>query len=288
MTWNKRRILGLATALVMVVSMTGCKFNISTGNTYKDSEKYTVGDTTYNASDIDEIEINWICGSVSIVESSENVLEIDEDSESLPDAQKIHSYVDGNVLRLQFCESGYLKHIEPDHKNLVVEIPADCKIEINNVSATMSFNETNAKEIELNSVSGDVKADSLIVEGKIEINTTSGNVGVSKVVADKFDYNTVSGDLVIPEFFADKLTMASVSGDMNISVGDINKIDFDTTSGNGVIDIPDDSGLTLNKSTLSGNVKSNLEYSKNGDTFVFGNGEIKVSFNSVSGDISIK
>lgn len=288
MTWNKKRILGIATALVMVVSMTGCKFNISTGNTYKDSEKYTVGNTTYDASNINEIEINWICGSVTVIESDKNVLEIKEDSESLPEAQQIHSYADGNVLRLQFCESGYIKHIEPNNKNLVVEIPANCKIEINDVSANVNLKELSAKEIEFNAVSGDLKADSLIVEGKIDTNTTSGNIDLSNVEAERLGFNTVSGDLEIPVLSVDKLDMTSVSGNMNISVESVNKISLDTTSGDFVIDIPEDFGLTLSKSSVSGKVMSNLEFTKSNDNFVFGSGETKVSFNSVSGDISIK
>ncbi len=125
--------------------------------------------------------------------------------------------------------------------------------------ATVSGNITgamNTAEIELATVSGDIKTDMLIAED-IGLTTTSGDIKVVELEADEATIKTVSGDVLIDVYSAKNGAFKSVSGDITLKTG-IESFHYSssTVSGDTISDIPfiEGSDYTLNTYSVSGDV----------------------------------
>lgn len=287
MTGIKGKILGLSLATLLVVSLTGCKFNVSTVNNYLDADKYIAGDTTYNAEGISKIDISWINGEIKVVQTEGSELKIDENSDTLSDKQKVHSYVKGDTLLIKYCESGYVKHIEPDYKMIVIEVPANCEFHIDTVSSDIRVGNIDATGIKVNSVSGSLIGDN-VTTGDLDFNSTSGDINITDLVADSLNSDTVSGNVTAPSLQISSIDVDTVSGDVTIGAKSFSSFDMDTVSGDAVISVPEGFGMTVDKDAVSGKLRSALDYEKKGDSFVFGDGTAIVSFNSTSGNLTLK
>lgn len=285
MTWNKGKIIAGTLVASMALMMSGCNgmkgFNI---NVYDHSDKYVAGDTTYEALGIKNIEVDWVSGGIKISQSDEETLNIDENSDSQPDAVKVHSYVDGDTLKVKFCESGYTKKIDASYKKVEIQIPAGCNISINTVSAPISTGDLEAKDISINSVSGSTNLLN-VVSDSFEVNATSGSTIISSLKTGAVNTNSVSGDVIISSLEATKIDSSTVSGNVQFDFVDFNDLEVSTVSGDARINIPEDFGVTVYKSSVSGKFKSPLDFEKKGDAFIFGDGASEIEFDSTSGDI---
>lgn len=288
MTGIKGKIVGSALlAAVMAVSITGCKFNVSYVNNYAEADKYVSGDTTYEADGIKNIDVSWISGEVNIVQSDSDVLKIDENSDSIKDEQKVHTYVKGDTVLIKFCKSGYIKHIDSNYKKLTIEVPANCNLKIDTVSSNVKLNDISADGIDISSVSGDLKGGEVICSG-FDFDSTSGSFVTDSLVTDKADMDTVSGDMSVGAIDVNSISFNSTSGNLNITVVAMKSFDMNTVSGQALLDVPNDLGMSVDKSSVSGKFKSSMDFEKSGDSYVYGNGEVEIEFDSTSGDITIK
>lgn len=288
MTGNKGKIVGtVALTVLMAVSVSGCKFNVSFVNNYPDADKYVSGDTTYDATKVSTIDISWISGDITVVETDGDTLNVTENSSSLTDAQKVHTYLDGDTLKVKFCESGYIKSIDSKYKKVVVEIPADCNLKVDTVSANVNLGDLTASDISVNSVSGSVIGNSVETK-KVDYDSTSGALKISNLKCDEVEMDTVSGNFTSDAVVLEKFDFDSTSGSVNISDFTFDSFEMDTVSGNAVLDVADDFGVTVDKDSVSGDFKSNLDFTKDGKKFVFGDGSATVSFDSTSGDLTLK
>ena len=133
--------------------------------------------------------------------------------------------------------------------------------------------------------------------GKIEVNSTSGNVAISDIDIDEsIDVNSTSGNIVIRNSStAGTLDVATISGDISImNFGSGGKQDIDTTSGR--INIKDVSSQgKMSCDTVSGHIKAtdifaeSIEVNSTSGKIEFSETSIvsKLEATSISGGISL-
>ena len=84
----------------------GCGFTVRFGKEGFD-ENYSVGSFEYNSGEIRNVKIEWVSGSVKIVESDSDRLKVTETDKGLSEAQKMRWCIDGQTLKIRFCKPGY-------------------------------------------------------------------------------------------------------------------------------------------------------------------------------------
>lgn len=229
------------------------------GAKYDRADEYQIGDFSYQASQIECLELDWVIGEVKLVLSSAETLKVYESGKDLTDSKKLHYLLDEHTLRIQFWESEYNDKILKKDKFITIEIPSSIDLNIITVSA-------------------DLKAEELICKN-LEFSTVSGNVYISKFTATKLEMNSVSGDSSIGNIQVNSVLIETTSGDYDLNLKKCDSLTLDSVSGDTFIKL-DQLGATISFSTVSGDY--------HGDGNVFGDGACKVIVESVSGDLRVQ
>lgn len=129
--------------------------------------KYYSGGAEYNAKEINSVDINWIRGKVTILESDKKVLSFSEESnvEKLSEDQKLHWRIKkgrggkGKLIIEPEAPSGPNKwrlwKKSLPKKDLTVYVPKGLdRVSLNVVNSDCDFKESTAKEIYLSGVDG--------------------------------------------------------------------------------------------------------------------------------------
>lgn len=270
---NKGFIFAIGVAMVGMMAMGGCKLHnnndyenlmerymnkygeVTMGDS-KDANRYTMGGSTFAASDVNELNIDWASGSVTIEAYDGAEVAISETTEdALTDSTTMHYYLEPDgTLNIKFGIPGMKSQGEnlPD-KNLLVRVPRSLRldeVEVNGIGQSVSMDGVRCGTLEMNSVSRLITLNECEIED-IEVNSVSTNV------------EATFGKM--PE-----------------------EIELNNVSGGTTLFVPEDAGITLEWNGLMTNFRSELPVAKKGKTKVIGNGACKIECNSVSGEMSIK
>ena len=256
----------LLLALLAAMMMSGCLVSVGPV-TYKDAEKYTAGGFSYKAAEVEEVVVNWISGSVKVIQKTDASLSVSETDKGLKDSQKLHWYLDGKVLRIEFCENGYRGDFPKNTKDLTLELPSDIRLE-------------------LNSVSGDVSMADPQKYSDLRINTVSGATKADDLKADNLQINTVSGDVRIAGLSSPKVKINSVSGNQFLGLADCEEVDAESVSGNITFTTLPAGGATIEYESTNGKLKGD-DYKKSGENYIFGDGACRIEVDTVSGNLTI-
>lgn len=227
-------------------------FNFNFGNSYAHADKYTAGDTSITIDKLDEIDINWISGSVQVELYDGNSIEIQEtNSDRLSVEDKVHSYYDNGTLHIQFSESKHFNfHNTTLSKTLQIRIPKKLYLD-----SAGSLN-----KLKIDSVSADITVNGLAIKSCIA-DTVSGNI-------------SLNGSL-------EKLKLDSVSGNTQLTSSITpTDIDTDSVSGDVTITVPADSRFSIEHDSASGDLDNAFPTSHE-------HHENDWEFDSVSGDVTI-
>lgn len=215
----KKRI-SAALAAVMGLSVlfgAGCSMGLYKFERYDNADLYQVGDFTYAAANVKEIEIEWVAGEIEIVQSDKETLSVYESNPSEDDDKKLHYYLDGTTLKLQYCKSDYRIQVAEENKKLYVEVPANVALDIDSVSASVKLNDVTATAVAVETVSGNVTGNHWQCKD-VEIETVSGKVAVADVAAETIEVETVSGDTALGLQGATVLDLSDVSGKVSLTL----------------------------------------------------------------------
>lgn len=167
------------------------------------------------------------------------------------------------------------------------------------------------KDASLDSVSGDVSAAD--VADRASVSTVSGNIHASNIKGDlatksvsgdiqitgRAGYikgESVSGNVSINDSFPSSLKVTAVSGDLRFD-GKLNasgRYELESHSGSVTVNLPSNSGFTLEASTFSGSIKSDFDIKIRGlngaKSFkgIVNAGGPTLKLNSFSGTVSIR
>ena len=193
-----KKILGVLLASASVAVSASCSCSVFTTISYLDSNKYTQYEQVYNDNtNITALDLNWINGSVEIVQGDAIRIEEQQISDNY---FPLYYYNTGSKLFVQFAKSGTVLHPEANYdKKVVVTIPSSVsKIDLNclNNGYRVSTNIENL-EISISNVDGRGTVESEAKLKTLEINTVSGAVDVNVPDCENFGLNSVSGDLTL-------------------------------------------------------------------------------------------
>lgn len=195
-----------------------------------------------------------------------------------------------------FTASGDISTKNSDFNNIVAETASGdvCLSNVNakdgctvsTTSGDLEFDECKAKNTKLNSVSGEIDVKNSVCE-IFYAESVSGDIN-SYCNSDDVTLNSTSGDIMALGKFSN-IIVNSISGEINIESDKLpQELKAESTSGDIYLKIPENkSGFTADFSTVSGDFKSSLLLSDNGQQKVYGNGEYKYSFETVSGNVTI-
>lgn len=293
---------------VMIFSLTGC---VMSGNIYDHGSEYTAGDFE-TTSEITTLDIDWSSGSVNVSYHDKDTVSVTETcTAELTDAQKVHTWLDGKTLHIRFCKSGESFELNNAEKKLEVKLPRTAELEkliYDGSSAGASFEGITATDFSVDTSSGAVQlsgcsADTFKLDsssgniyleqaGESELITadaSSGNINISAETVKELRADSSSGKMKLDIASADKISTDSSSGDVELRLAAMpSEIDMDASSGDIRIYMPKDAGFTAEVETSSGSFDSDIALTKQGDTYVRGSGECKLSIDTSSGDVTIK
>lgn len=244
------------------------------GVTYKNSELYNVGGGTVT-DELLGIKVNWTNGEINI-ESYDGENTVISETEVEGEENKLRWRVENGILKIEQMASGMRFGFKKTPKKaLTVKIPSDTAESL--------------KSVITDSVSAEINIIGVSASDKIKIDTVSGDADLKNTKAGKLDINTVSGNLRADGEISE-LESDSVSGDITVSSAvPPKKLDCDSTSGDIRLTIPKNSGFTLEADTVSGSISCELPIvSESKNRRVCGDGSAEFETDTVSGDVVIK
>ena len=297
-----------AIALAAMCGMTGCSYFGSV--TYDNEDKYSVGNTEFTDK-IENIEIDWSSGSVSVVSHSGNTFMLSEKEEDgIPEDLRVRWWLDGTTLRVKFAASGAgLRMFDTWHKDLTLTVPeaisldevviraASAEIDaVDLVAETLSVSTASgnidicceANIIKLDSASGDIQLTQKGKADEISIDTASGKINANLSQADKAHFESASGKIKVTAASVDSLSAKATSGavfcELDVTPSECR---IRAVSGEVTLILPDASDFTANISTTSGDFESDFALIMDGSTYICGSGSADIDIDTTSGSVSI-
>jgi DUF4097 and DUF4098 domain-containing protein YvlB len=287
-----KRIIAVLLAGVLLLSMFGCiRISCSVPIRYSNADKYTAGNFTYEETKVKKVEIEWLAGSVTLL-NGKGTLSVSESGEQdLSEEEQMHWWLDGTTLRIKYCKSGKeLSLSKMEKKDLTVELPAfvDLKLDIAS-GKIVSENMLDLGTFDLDKASGNADIRFLSAE-KVNIKTASGATAFGKVsVSGAFEIDTASGGLTVDEISANEIDVDSASGGITLGIADASKVRINSTSGSVKLTLSDkEAGARIKFDAVSGDFNTALSVVNSGDLMTIGEGKIDMEIKVVSGTVTVE
>ena len=203
--------------------------------TYGGADRYTASSDFTVDDNISNIKIDWIAGDITVKTGEGDSVRVYESSDSEDPEDIMRHKTDGERLTVKFRASGYYAVMYK--KDLTVEIPASLEIKsivINTVSSEITFEGGSFGDITVSDVSGSVNLKDVKCR-ELDVDSVSGEV--SAVFASQpheVDIKSVSGDvkLTLPREPED-VDLESVGGKLNVN-GDETLLKYESESHSGL------------------------------------------------------
>ena len=293
---------------------------------YANAEKYTAGETSISES-VRNLEIDWINGKVNLAYHSSGTVELSETSDRTisPDLQ-LRWWLDGDTLRIQYAKSGFRLNSN-QQKELTVTLPEGISLNNVSISATSGdlnipaleaealrmevtsgdiYAEAGTRTAEVRATSGDItlklrgEAEGVTVgttsgnvgieaekARKIKVSSTSGGIGISAGETQECEAGATSGNVYVDLLEAGNVKIGTTSGGIQVSLAKFASLKANSTSGQVTAALSDAPGFTAEIGSVSGRMDYNMPLSRNGDTYVCGDGSGKVEIGTTSGNIQL-
>ncbi len=249
-------------------------------------------------SEIDSVVVEADCGEVVVVASEDGLVHCDYKNDGTVNQQlayKFNFYQEGSTVHAEVVKrpgsSGFFKRLQAPDIELRVELPEGLKsLSVRVMSGNVSAEDISVEQLKINSMSGDIELDNVLTKN-YEVTTISGDVNIEGCSTISAKVNTVSGDIDVDGGTTQNINLQSVSGDIDLNAMSTSVVTTNTISGDTDISLEDVGGFSADVKTASGNV--NLAYgsqeisSVRAGEYTLGNGEVKISAVSTSGDIDI-
>ena len=268
----------------------------SGGWTYAESGKYTAGPAELPADIIKNIRVNWLDGSITLsAADTDQVIVKETSSQKLSTKEQLHYYLKGDTLLIEY--RGATKNIITAFANglskkLEIQIPrkyADSfqEILVDGVSSDINLDNLKTKKLSLDNVSGDIRLKN-VESDTLSANTTSGSLNSTNlIVSENAVTNSTSGDVILDGSLT-AVQHDSVSGDLQItSAACPENIQAGTTSGSVTLNIPANSGFTLEYDTVSGDLESDFPTTGSDSRRTYESGKCHFRIDTVSGSMKL-
>ena len=257
-----KKIYMLIMALVFTFVFSSCSFN---EYRYENYENYQSGsDVTLN-SEIQDIEVNWVNGNITIVQENSNELNFKELNQGI---YPLYYLLDGTTLKIEFVKNGTSNNVFNNlHKDLYISLPL-------NVNVPISFDCT--------LINGNLSADSNLAFKDLNIDLINGNVDFKTIIGKEIEIESVNGNIEIGNLNCDSLKIDTVNG--NFELNGIEKaiyIDIDSVNGDDEISVPESLGYEVNFESFR------VFASEYNNLYFYGKKLVKIDYDSVNGTLLI-
>ena len=237
------------------------------------SGPYNTSEGSVAASEIRNLQIDWVAGSITIQTADTDTITFTEGfygEETKPMIWK----QSGDKLILQFSESawgfGFMNNSSVS-KDLVVTVPSDW----------------NCNDLSIDSVSAEIQVSDLVCDS-IDLNNVSGKCDFENCKTEELTLETVSGK-VNYRGELNSMDCDSVSADCEIYAQNCpSEIDMDGVSCDLILYLPENCGFTVDMDTASGDFDSDFPTTSKGGKHIYGDGECEINADSASGNICIR
>lgn len=236
----------------------------------------TEGDIALDAGKVQNLEIEWVAGSILIQPIDTDQILFSEDGVS-DDRYSMVWKQRGDSLSISFCDDaimdfGFGISMGAElSKDLTIYVPLDwsCNsLEIEAASATVEVNDLTIQNVEFDGASGTCEFENCQVD-KIDLDTASGDI-------------RFIGSLNILDCDAASASVYAVLD--NIPT----RMDLDSMSGDLDITLPEDAGFTVTMDGLSNDFRSDFETTIKNNNHVHGDGSCRINVDAMSGDVTIR
>lgn len=272
--------------------------NWNFGGNYVNSEQYQIGPNELTVTDMTELEVNWMDGTITILPYDGTTVQFSEtNAHNLAPKDQLHYLYKDGKLTIQYKGAKHFPFlfgsINGKGKSLEIKLPKSIAEHLNecsvdSVSSKIEISGIRTEKISLNTTSGDLKLRECIT-GTLSADSVSGSIqGEQVIVNEKMDVDTTSGNVILSGSIRG-VEFDSVSGELNITSQVCpDQITTDTVSGKVTVSIPENDGFCYYKDTLSGKLQCDFSVTQEEDKGTYKNGKSEFSFHSISGDITIK
>jgi len=234
------------------------------------SEMYTT------SSQIREIEIQWVLGTITI-EAGDVDQVVYQETPVSDSRYRMVTKASSDELKIQYCSenaglsfSMFGTEINVV-KDLTITVPKDMtleSLEIEAASAEVIIRGLTIDEVSLDTASGKCELEGCRI-GELDVDTASGDIRFNGSL-NELDFDAASAEF---EGCFDntprRIKMDSMSGDIDIT-------------------LPSDAGFTVSMDAMSSGITSDFEtVIRNGD-YICGNGYCQIEYSGMSGDITIR
>lgn len=285
------------------VNPAGFSFDNDEGfsNAYVETGRYCV-----SADGITSINVEWVAGSVAVCPAPSGATDItftESASDTLSSKYALRYKISGNELTIRYCDSDLwrgidwsdlLNSLKSPQKQLIVYIPASLlnggldQFTVSGVSNSLEVSNLTLADATFDAVSGSISITDCAFD-RLDLENVSGTIESSGCSGTKITVNSISGNTEIGGGFSE-YQLNSVSGSINAEAYDaVDGINAETVSGAITISTGGNYGFTATVDTVSGEFSSgSLPVSVQNGKYVYGDGSVKLDFETVSGNITVK
>ncbi len=238
---------------------------------YADAKRYAIGAFTGDVSAVKRVEIDWIGGSIDVEQSVDGELSFSEETPSEIEAQRACWYLDGSVLRIRYCKSGYGGKIRDGNKHLQVELPAGLGLDVETKRASVTIGQAAFSSLAIESVSGNVSGEKWTCSGTTDIETGSAAVTVGEIKTRSLEIDGGSGDIKIERIYAPQIQVETSGGRIDVGFAEKTEAELESDSGSITARLLSGLGASVRFETRQGKFYCEKAYEKSGGRYdVFG------------------
>ncbi len=275
------------------------EFKEETGRFFIDLDKYD-NENSYNigsaeldsvvSRSIREIDLNWASGSVTVKPYNGDQLILRE-SEGNSEAKRLRWKVENGKLTIHECKSG-LSIQNSLKKTLELLIPEGLttldKLECDSASATLQIEDLTVTELSVDTASGNVTLKNCRAE-MMDVDAASANLNAESCTLGEVSVDSASGSATLSGSIC-TVDMDTVSGRLSVETSVTpREVSMDAVSGSCLLVLPKDAGFTLKQDGVSSKVNvEGFTVSMQDKTYICGDGAAEISFEGISGDVTIR
>lgn len=274
--------------LFLFLSLSSCANGMITFSHYEEAERYLAGEVSYSPDvTIEEINIEWVVGDIVVSQSQDQSFSLQESSQSLEEDKKVHTWLDGTLLHVEFWKSGLVSAVKASEKNLTLSIPSSVSLNISSVSGSVQISSLEVKSLHLSTVSGEISLEEMKVKNEINLSSVSGAIEAKQVESPIFAVDNVSGKVVGEGLKTPRVDVDSTSGKVDLEFLQCEQANIDTVSSSVYLTLPE-GGASIYFDTMSGKLHSKKEYVVSGEVYRFQEGLCQIQVDTVSGDLTVR
>ncbi len=299
-----KKVIGLIVALVLCMTLL---YSCGATGMMDNKKDYSTGGDTISGT-VENLDVNWTAGSVTIAYHADNTVILEEKAErAIPEDEKLLWKLEGTTLKIEYHKPDLFK-LTTLAKNLTIILPEGTKLNkaaIRATSADLKVPSLQAEEAVFETTSGntDAKAETK----KVRAVSTSGDIILKLTgLQDSVDLSGTSGDLSLIAEETEKVTIRSTSGRISAEARSFGTITAGTTSGgiavktdrfdgmkleatSGDISValPQNPGFSGTIDTTSGGINSSIPLENSGNHYSCGDGSAKLTIRATSGNVTV-